>query len=321
MKNLYRPGKRAVKRAAVLSAAFLLALGILSGCDGERSVSEQEEAYLLYVEQGSVSLVPVVWEPSEEEPRDMAQEALEEMKEPEDPEGYVSAIPEEVSVEVKDLQNGKLDLTFSDSYSSLSKKSEVLLRAAVVQSLTQIEGISRVRFFIGDQPLREADGTETGYMGADDFVCNIGSALNSYQKTDLTLYFAAADGNSLAQETVNVRYNSNTSLQKLILEQLLKGPQTQECQNTLPADTILLGVSVKDGICYVNFDEGFLSQDYQVSPELAVYSIVNSLVENGDGEIRAVQISVNGESDISFRNAVDLSHPLERNPDLVEETE
>ncbi len=34
-----------------------------------------------------------------------------------------------------------------------------------------------------------------------------------------------------------------------------------------------------------------------------------------------MQISVNGESDIKFRNAVDLSHPLERNPDLVEETE
>ena len=51
---------------------------------------------------------------------------------------------------------------------------------------------------------------------------NIGSALNSYQKTELTLYFAAADGNGLAVETVNVRYNSNTSLQKLILEQLLK---------------------------------------------------------------------------------------------------
>ena len=71
----------------------------------------------------------------------------------------------------------------------------------------------------------------------------------------------------------------------------------------------------------MNFDEGFLSQDYQVSPELAVYSIVNSLVENGDGEVQSVQISVNGESDIKFRNAVDLSHPLERNPDLVEETE
>ena len=66
---------------------------------------------------------------------------------------------------------------------------------------------------------------------------------------------------------------------------------------------------------------GFLAQDYQVSPELVVYSLVNSLVDNGDGEVRAVQISVNGESDISFRNTVDLSRPFERNPDLVEETE
>ena len=100
----------------------------------------------------------------------------------------------------------------------------------------------------------------------------------------------------------------------------MKGPKSQACQATLPADTILLGVSVKDGICYVNFDEGFLSQKYQVSPELVVFSIVNSLVENGGGEVRAVQISVNGETDITFQNTVDLSHPFERNPDLMEET-
>ncbi len=317
MKNLYS----SMKRGAALSAAFLLTLGNLSGCGRDRSIPEPGEEYLLYVEQGGSSLVPVAWQPSGEEAGDTVQEALDEMRTPENPDGYVSAIPAEVSVEVRSLQNGKLDLTFGDSYSSLPKKSEVLLRAAVVQSLTQIEGVSRVRFFIGDQPLREADGTETGYMGADDFVQNIGSALNSYQKTELTLYFAAADGNGLAVETVNVRYNSNTSLQKLILEQLLKGPRTQESQDTLPADAMLLGVSVKDGICYVNFDEGFLAQDYQVSPELVVYSLVNSLVDNGDGEVRAVQISVNGESDISFRNTVDLSRPFERNPDLVEETE
>lgn len=315
MKKQYRS-----LRAVLLLTAVLLALALVSGCGREKSAVEQGKGYLLYVEQGGMSLLPVAWEPSGGESQDMAEEALEEMKDPSDPDGYASAIPEEVSVEIKGLQGGKLDLTFSDAYRSLPKRREVLLRAAVVQSLTQIEGISRVRFFIGDEPLKEADGTETGYMGADDFVQNIGSALNSYQKTELTLCFASSDGSGLQEETVNVRYNSNTSLQKLILEQLLKGPKSQACQATLPADTILLGVSVKDGICYVNFDEGFLSQEYQVSPELVVFSIVNSLVENGGGEVRAVQISVNGETDITFQNTVDLSHPFERNPDLMEET-
>ena len=67
---------------------------------------------------------------------------------------------------------------------------------------------------------------------------------------------------------------------------------------------MLLGVSVKDGICYVNFDEGFLAQDYQVSPGAGRLLPGELLVDNGDGEVRAVQISVNGESDISFRNTV-----------------
>lgn len=299
---------------------FLTVCLFIGGC-GKHDSADIKGQYLLFSDKQGLSLSPVEWEPSEPEGtvRTKVEEALQAMKEPKKEEDVVSVFPADLTVQIKSLKEGKLDLAFGRGYRNLSKKDELLLRAAVVQSLVQIEGVSRVRFLVDGVSLTEEDGTEIGYMRADDFVQNIGSALDSYEKTSLTLYFADAREQKLKAENVDVRYNRNTSVQKLIVEQLLKGPRSDDCRGTLPPDTLLLGVSLRDGICYVNFDEGFLSQGYTVEPALVIYSIVNSLTE--EDEVQMVQISVNGESDVKFQNVIDLSKPFVRNMDMVEETQ
>ena len=148
-------------------------------------------------------------------------------------------------------------------------------------------------------------------MSADDFVQNTGSSLSSYQVTSLNLYFSNEDGTKLVSEKINdVHYSSNTSIEKLIVEQLMRGPASSKAQATIPKDTKLLGVSVKDGICYVNLDSSFLTVVNNVSTEVAVYSIVNSLVELDN--INKVQILVNGEVPSTFSNST-----FERNLDYV----
>ena len=84
----------------------------------------------------------------------------------------------------------------------------------------------------------------------------------------------------------------------------------------MPPETKLLGVTVKDGICYVNFDEGFQIAGYTINPELSIYSIVNSILENSSAS--QVQISINGKTDVMFQNTVDLSKPLTANKEFVE---
>ena len=66
----------------------------------------------------------------------------------------------------------------------------------------------------------------------------------------------------------------------------------------------------KDGICYVNLDESFLTVVNNVSTDVAVYSIVNSLVELSN--INKVQILINGEVAESFQTTT-----FERNLDIV----
>ena len=154
-------------------------------------------------------------------------------------------------------------------------------------------------------------------MNHDSFVENTGSSIHTYQEGSLHLFFANETGDKLTEEIVSVRYNSNMSVEKLITEQLIKGPSMEGAYPTLPPETKILGVSVRDGICYVNFDEGFLDMDYKISPQVRIYSVVNSIVAGG--ETGQVQILVNGKADATYQGSVGLEKPLSRNLEIVEE--
>lgn len=291
---------------------------LLGGC-GRKNGSDNGDYGLYYVdteEPGIVKEYCEVTGTSAEEQIDkmlaMLQEGPQEIQ-------AGSAFVKNVTVSGWELDEGKLKLHFSEEYSELNTVSELFLRAAVVQSLTQIDGVEYVAFYIGDTPLTDDRDREIGYMNEESFVQNIGSSLHSYQIADLTLYFANETGDKLVQEKVKVRYNSNTSMEKLIVEQLMKGPRNQKDKSTIPMETKVLGVSVKDKVCYVNFDEGFLTMTEQGNPRLTVYSIVNSIIDAT--QVSQVQILVNGETNIVYQENVDLSKPLTKNLEIIETEE
>ncbi len=113
----------------------------------------------------------------------------------------------------------------------------------------------------------------------------------------------------------NVVYNSNISLEKLVVEKLVQGPMTQGAYPTINPTTKIVSVTVKDGTCYVNLSNEFLSQPYNVASDVTIYSITNSLVELSN--VNRVQISVNGETNISYRENMSLNNVFERNLDIL----
>ena len=216
------------------------------------------------------------------------------------------------------LKVNKLELYFDTEYFSTDKSREVLARAAIVQTFTQITGVDFVEFFVGQDPLTDSKGEAIGLMSAKDFVQNTGSSMGSYKEIDLVLYFADKDGKGLLKESrEGVRYNVNTSIERLVVEQLLKGTKLQEGQPVIPDTTMILGVSVKEKICYVNLDSKFITNSYDLNPEVAIYSIVNSIIENGN--VSQVQILVDGENDVTYKNTVELIRPLKMNEALIKE--
>lgn len=297
---------------------ILLCLSLLAGCRKGKE-PEEGEFFICYVNTEDTALVKEKYEMKGENAEEKVQNLLNAMQKEPDSIEYKSVFPEKLKIQDWTLSDKKLEIHFNSTYEKLSAAKEVLLKAAVVQTLSQLSEVEYVCFFIENSPLTDNLGKEVGYMRAEDFVQNTGSLLYSYQVGELKLYFANEQGNAMITENISVRYNSNTSIEKLIVEQLLKGPSKEGLYPVIPPETKVLGVSVKDNVCYVNLDEGFLNNTYTIDPKITIYAIVNSIVDGGASS--QVQILVNGESDITYMGTVDLSKPLSRDQNLVEEKE
>ena len=195
---------------------------------------------------------------------------------------------------------------------------EILCRAALAKTMTQIDGIDYISIYVADQPLLDSYGNPVGVMTDSDFIEGI-SDINSYEKSQLRLFFADETGGRLVEESREVVHSINTSLERLIVEELIKGPGTQGHYPTLPGDTKLLNVSLNENICYINFDSTFLNNTLEVKEYIPIYSIVNSLSEIST--VSKVQITVNGSQEVMFRDAISLNTQFERNLEIGEEQE
>ena len=191
----------------------------------------------------------------------------------------------------------------------------MLIRAAVVLTLTQIESVDYVAFTVNDSALTRRDGTIIGNMQATDFVDNYGSDNNIVFSTRFILYYGNEDSSNLKECDVMENYTGEESKEEFIVKRLIEGPDEKGYNRIFPKDIKLISVMTTDNICYVNFDSNFLTEQIVGSPELAIYSIVNSLSELN--YVHKVQIMVNGNTNVSFKG-VKLDNAFIRNLDYIE---
>lgn len=297
---------------------FLLVL-LLTGCgDSEQAVSKE---YLVYdVDKNESKVNSYAIETEETETRALLQELFSALQQNPKNTGDKSAIPDSVKLIGFSLYENQLTLNFSIEYLNMNSIQEVLSRAAIVRTLCQVDGIDNVSFKVEGEPLVYANGYPVGLMSKDQFVDNAGNEINAYEKAELVLYFADETGNFLVPHTVERVYNSNISLDKLVVEQLIKGPENGDSVDngfaTIGSETQILSVTTRDGVCYVNLDEGFLVRRGNVTPEVAVYSLVNSLVELQG--VNRVQLSIEGNSELNYMETVPLSQSFERNLEIID---
>lgn len=210
---------------------------------------------------------------------------------------------------------GLLTLNFDSTYFEADSVTEVLDRAAMVRTLTQIPGVDYVTFQVAGAPLTDSEGNIIGNMSSDSFVYNAGNEINTYEKVELVLYFTTEEGKQLMPVYRSVVYNSNILMTRLAIEQIISGPNNDVSYPTINPQTKINSVSVRDGVCYVDFDSNFLIQPYAVSAEIAIYSLVNTICAISD--VNKVQISVGGSTDVVFMESISLSTVFERNLDIV----
>ena len=151
-------------------------------------------------------------------------------------------------------------------------------------------------------------------INPDSFVENEGNMINMYERAELRLYFASEDGQKLVEKVETVTYNGNISMDRLVVDNIISGPKGTDAFSTINPSTVVNSVTTQDGICYVNLSEDFLNKITNVTDEVMIYSIVNSLTELGN--INKVQILIDGEMNIRL-GEYDLSTPFERDLDMI----
>ncbi len=296
---------------------LLLAIPLLmAGCRKQQQVDESGYR-IWYINQDETCLKYENKELQSKNEEGLLREMMEVMRETPTDDELKPVIPEDVELLDFDFEHNQLYLDFSPEYKKMPKVYEVLCRAAIVRTLGQIDGVEYVDFQVNGEPLTDLEGKEIGLMNEDQFIENAGEEINAYKTADLTLYFSNKAGDKLVEQRVAMEYNSNISLEKLIVEQLIAGPPFEGAYPTIPSETKLLNISIKDNICYVNLDEGFLGTGYNVIESIPVYSIVNSLIENTDA--KKVQISINGETNRMFRESINFDTIFEKNEGLIEQ--
>lgn len=310
-----------MRKKAGLFFLSLFLLTCVSACGRE----EKEGSYrytIYYVNKEGTCVVSEEYatDTPAEEKEALLRELMDRMRDTSEKPEYLSPLSE--SFQDYTLNEGQMNLNFSEAYMKQEPITEVLSRAAVVRTLTQIEGIDTITFSVENETLVDISGVPVGAMAADSFIDNAGTEINAYAEAEFRLYFANEAGDRLVEVERNVVYNSNISMERQVVEELIKGPEKEgdtgyvAGRPTINPAVTILSVTVKDRVCYVNLSEEFLTPVYDVTSAVALYSIVNSLVELPG--VNRVQISIDGDTNVTYRDNVSLTAVFERNLDIVE---
>ena len=305
-----------MKKRKITALVMALVLGAVafSGC-GKKETESKYKIYYVNEEQGEVLAESFV--PSEETTQTMLEEMTEKLNK-KNAEGH-TLLPENIEIQSCVDDDGMIRVDFNQEYHDLNPVDEVLLRASIVKDYVQIPNIYLVTITAEGTPIVDSQGQEIGAMSLDSFLENTGKEIMAYQYKELNLYFTNEEGNQLVPEARQVYYNGNTPIEKVIVEQLLRGPGESGHYATLPSDTRIVGVSVADGIAYVNLGKQFVDEALPVDAQIPIYSIVNSLIDAGN--VSQVQISINGDTSLLFKDKVDMNQLFQVNHELEKEGE
>lgn len=301
---------------------LLLLIGLLVLCLTACGDKEQQgtPAEISYLNKSETKIVPEVHYLQGTSTKEMIVEVLTLLSAVPNNKELEATLPGGINIVNYAFEGTQVTVALGEKYKELSKTTEVLTRAAIVRSLTSIPEVEYVMLTVNGEPLLDTMGNAVGIMTADMFIDYAGQKnTDSYEQAKVRLYFANETGDKLIAINRSLAFNmdiSNISMERLVVEQLLAGPASDESYPTINPATKLLGITVKDGVCYLNFSKDILTPVNNVTSDVTIYSIVNSLVELSN--VNKVEISIEGNKELKFLDKYELTTLYERNLDLVQ---
>ena len=307
------------KKVLCILCTVILVFG-MTGC-GEKTDKQLMSYQVFYINSDGSGLTgkPYQLKDAKQDLVSVIKELIIRLQTPQE-ESLKSPIDEGIQVVDYQIKENQLSVYFSAGYNNKSGLDEILSRAAIVKTLCQIQEIEYVEFYVEDQPLM-LSGNAVGLMSQESFVDEL-NPQDQKQSKETVLYFANKQGNRLKKITTDITYNAVEPIARLLVEQLIAGVSSiqnideTKLQSAVPSKTTLNNLTIRDNICYLDLSRDFEQQDPNVSSEVIVYSIVDTLCELP--EVTKVQFSVDGEQKEKYGDLEGFNKPLERNLDLLE---
>ena len=299
--------------------ALVLACSLLTGCtvetQEEKVDSGSNQYYLYYVNKDETKVVKERYQPEQESAEFMLQDFTGILNAQEGSGDNLALLPSGVQLVTYRLNESLLELEFNSDYSEMSRAREILVRAGVARTFLQIPGVTGIKIFIESEELKDSKGQAVGVIDGNTFVEMWGSDKDAYRYDTFTLYFTDKTGEHLVAEQRNVYYKRILPRERVILEQLAKGPMVKGHYPTIPQETEILGVEVSDDVCYVDSSSAFSDSGIDIPVNTMIYSVVNSLLDTASAD--KVQISVEGDTEATLSDGTSLYSLFSKNTDLV----
>ena len=299
--------------------ALVLACSLLTGCtvetQEEKVDSGSNQYYLYYVNKDETKVVKERYQLEQESAEFMLQDFTGILNAQEGSGDNLALLPSGVQLVTYRLNESLLELEFNSEYGNISRTREILVRAGVARTFLQIPGVTGIKIFIESEELKDSKGQAVGVIDGNTFVEMWGSDKDAYRYDTFTLYFTDKTGEHLVAEQRNVYYKRILPRERVILEQLAKGPMVKGHYPTIPQETEILGVEVSDDVCYVDFSSAFSDSGIDIPVNTMIYSVVNSLLDTASAD--KVQISVEGDTEATLSDGTSLYSLFSKNTDLV----
>ena len=311
-----------LKKTALLLICFAAMAFALTGCKSKKDKSVYKGYYVFGINATETKVAYEKFKPVNDSSTALIDEFIKKMEQEPSDIAMKKAIPDDVKIDDYVLtDSGELSLYLNAAYSNYTGTSEILRRAAIVKTLCQVPDVKAVEFYVSGQPLTNSKMDAIGLMTADVFIDNTEGEKSYKQKATLKLYFSDSTGTALVEVPARITYDATIPLEQLAIEQLMKEPSSingidsKNVLSTIPKGTVLNKITIKEKTCYIDFSSEFLDKPDNITDEVAIYSVVNTLIELPT--INKVQFSINGEQVLIYNDNINFGEAFSRNLDLV----
>lgn len=286
----------------------ILVAGCASAADSEEDTSGQESTgdgvirlYYLDADEDSFHTVDYTLE-NTEDPLLASYEVVSRLSDTEDShtEIYKPAIYDDVVVNSISIDGVEETVDLGVGYRQLDAAEAILLRAAMVKSLVQIDGVESVRFTINGDSLLDSDDNPIGPMTKDTFILEEEADSLYDSEETVTLYYADMEGSGLIEYKTELSADDNMPMETRVLLELMTAPENTDMQSPLPSDLTINQTQIHNGVCYVDLSKDIENALPGVEEKVMVYAMVNSITALGNAT--SVQFTVDGEKMESLRD-------------------